>query len=171
MADNDFRLRTKRGAPIDQEMRERFKEAFDTALLELADYLQQNSPRGVSATSDSLAGNWNVKPATKRRGIIPEVIGEVTNTAEAAEFRIRGRGPGKFPPFGKGSELEAWAKAAGIPAFVVAKSIAEKGTERWRKKDNILGQDPVSLKFRKDSPLYTVFEKTLQREWAAIVID
>ena len=165
-----FQLKTTRGAPVDQALREQFKEAFDTALLELADYLQKESPRGVSPSGNSLAGSWDVRPSQKRRGIIPEVLGSVINTADAAEFRIRGRGPGGFPPFGEGTSIGAWAAAVGIPAYVVAKTIAEKGTERWRTKDNILDQDPVTLKFGKNSPLKTVFERKLAEEWNKITV-
>lgn len=161
-------LELVKAAPIVEELREQFKEAVDTALLELADHLQRESPRGVSRGGNSLAGSWDVKPARKRRGLLPEVFGTIVNTAEAAEFRIRGRGPGKFPPFGEGSPLAAWASAAGIPAFLVARAIAEKGTERWRTKDNILDQDPVTLKFGKNSPLKTVFERKLAEEWSKI---
>lgn len=163
-----FTLKTKKGAPVGQEAREKFKYAYDTALLELASYLQQNSPRGVSPTEKSLAGSWDVIPAKKVRGLIPEVMGTIVNTAEAAEFRIRGRGPGSFPPFGKGTSIGAWAAAVGIPAYVVAKTIAEKGTERWRTKDNILDQDPITLKFGKNSPLHTIFERRLREEWNKI---
>lgn len=158
----------KQKAPLEEEIRAQFKYAYDTALLELADYLQQNSPRGVSPSGQSLAGSWDIKPARKVRGVIPEVLGTVVNTAEAAEFRIRGRAPGKFPPFGEGTSLEAWATAAGIPAYLVARSIALKGTERWRNKDNILKQDPITLKFNPDSPLHTIFEKRLREEWEKI---
>jgi hypothetical protein len=49
---------TKR-APLEEAAREAFKDAFDTALIELADYLQRNSPRGVSSAGDSLAGGSN----------------------------------------------------------------------------------------------------------------
>jgi len=163
-----FQLKTTRGAPVDQALREQFKEAFDTALLELAEYLERESPRGVSPVGQSLAGSWEIKPAQKRRGVIPEVIGTIVNTAEAAEFRIRGRGPGGFPPFGEGTSIGAWAAAVGIPAYVVAKTIAEKGTDRWRTKENILDQDPITLKFGRNSPLHTVFERKLAEEWNKI---
>ncbi|MFZ9740101.1 MAG: hypothetical protein ACO3EZ_19145 [Prochlorotrichaceae cyanobacterium] len=155
---------TKR-APLEEAAREAFKDAFDTALIELADYLQRNSPRGVSSAGDSLAGGWDIKPARKRRGVIPQVIGEVVNTADAAEFRIRGRGPGKQPPINK---IERWALANGISPYALAKAIAKRGTRRWREKDNILKQDPITLEFSRSSPLYTVFERKLEEEWGKI---
>jgi hypothetical protein len=110
-----IKLDLKESAPVQEEFRRQFKTAVDSALLELADHLQRNSPRGVSPASDSLAGGWDVIPARKARGVIPEVLGSVVNRAEAAEFRIRGRAPGKFPPYSEGSNLAKWAKAAGIP--------------------------------------------------------
>ena len=165
-----IKLDLKESAPVQEELRRQFKTSVDSALLELADHLQRNSPRGVSPAGDSLAGGWDVIPSRKARGIIPEVMGSVVNRAEAAEFRIRGRAPGKFPPYGEGSNLAKWAKAAGIPPFLIARKIAQQGTDRWRKRDNILKQDPVSLKFGADSPLHTVYEKRLQEEWKKIKI-
>jgi hypothetical protein len=162
-----LKLDLKDRAPLEEEARKLFKQAFDTALLELADYLQKNSPRGVSDAGDSLAGGWDVIPARKVRGILPEAGGSVVNNADAAEFRIRGRGPGKPPPI---SKIEKWAIAAGISPYALAKSIAKNGTERWRSRDNILKQDPITLEFKKDSPLYTVFEKRLREEWDKINI-
>jgi len=149
-------------APLEEEMRARFKEAFDTALLDLADHLQKASPRGVSG---GLAAGWNVVPAKKRRGVIPEVLGEVVNTAPAAEFRIRGRAPGKMPPI---AAVESWAVQKGLNPYAVARSIGKRGTRRWRERKNILGQDPVTLKFNSDSPVYTVFQKQLAEEWDKI---
>lgn len=164
-----IRLDLIESAPIDSALRDKFKSAFDTAMIDLAIHLQQSSPRGVSSGRNSLAGGWDVIPAKKRRGLIPEVIGQVVNTSTDAEFRVRGRGPGRFPPYEKGSNLEKWAQAAGIPAYLVARKIAREGTDRWKKRDNILKQDPVTLKFAQDSPLYTVFERRLEEEWNKII--
>lgn len=163
-------LKLTQSAPIEATLRRQFQQAMDTALLELADHLQRESPRGVSPPGESLAGSWDVTPSRKRRGMIPQSVGSVNNTAHAAEYRIRGRGPGRFPPYQEGTPLAKWAAATGIPAFLVAKSIAEKGTKRWRQgaSGNILRQDPRTLKYTPDSPLYTVFERTLAREWQRI---
>jgi len=161
------KLDFQKAAPLQVEVRRQFQKAFDTAMLDLADYLQRESPRGVSEGGDSLAAGWDVVPSKKRRGIIPQSIGSVVNTAKNAEFRIRGRGPGKRPPI---DAIEAWATAMGISPFLLAKSIGETGTDRWRRKDNILKQDPITLKFAKDSPLYTIFEKRLAEEFAKISI-
>ena len=160
-----IRLNLKERAPIEAEARKQFKQAFDTALLEFADYLQRNSPRGVSSAGDSLAGSWDVVPARKTRDAVPRVAGKVINTADAAQFRIRGRGPGKQPPI---SKIEKWARAVGISPYALAKAIAKRGTKRWRDKDNILKQDPITKEYRGDSPLYTVYERTLKREWDKI---
>jgi hypothetical protein len=162
-----IQLNLKQSAPVEEEARKKFKDAFDTALLELADHLQQESPRGVSGSSDSLAGSWNVIPAKKERGLIPVVGGKVVNTADAAEFRIRGRGPGAKPPI---SKIESWAIAVGMNPYALQQSIANRGTMRWRSKRNILDQDPITLQYGKNSPVYTVFEPTLRREWDRIKI-
>lgn len=96
----------------------------------LADQLQQESP--VGATGE-LKGGWDVR--------VSRLSVTVLNTSDAALFRIRGRGPGKFPPFGEGSPLARWAALKGIPPFLVARSIARKGTKRWRDKSNFAGID------------------------------
>ena len=148
-----------------QEFRKAVREAVDTALLELADYLQQNSPAGVSPVSASLRGSWDIIPAKKRRGSL-DVLGSVINTSDAAKYRIEGRGPGRFPPSSPGTPLARWAAAKGIPAYLVAKSIAEKGTQRWRDgaQGNILKRDPKTGQLANNSPVKTIFEKALRRE-------
>lgn len=161
-------LQLKQSAPPQAELRQRFKQAADTALLELADYLQRESP--VGATGE-LKASWDVVPARKARGVIPEVLGKVVNNADASEFRIRGRAPGKFPPYGEGTPLHRWAAAAGVPAFLVARAIAKRGTERWRQgaRGNILREDPRNPgTYAADSPLFTVYRSTLAREWEQI---
>ena len=70
-----------------------------------------------------------------------EISGTLSNNTPNSLFRERGRPPGKFPPFFPGSPLERWARAKGINAFLVARKIAEQGTERWRKNENALGID------------------------------
>lgn len=46
-----------------------------------------------------------------------------------AVFVHEGRAPGSFPPFKKNTSLEKWARRKGIPAFLVARKIAKKGTK------------------------------------------
>jgi hypothetical protein len=52
--------------------------------------------------------------------------------------------------------------------YALQKTIAKRGTRRWREKDNILKQDPITLEFSRSSPLYTVFERKLAEEWGKI---
>lgn len=159
-------------APLYDEMRRQFKDAFDVALIELADYLQSRSPKGVSPGSESLAGSWDIVPARKERGVISRVFGTVVNKSKDSGFRIRGRGPGKFPPFGKDTGLAKWADAKGIPPFLVARKIALEGTKRYREgaSGNILKQNPVTLTYASNSPMYTVFEANFQKEWTRLKI-
>ena len=148
-----------------QEFRKAVRGAVDTALIELADHLQQNSPVGVSPVSESLRGRWDIIPARKRRGGL-QVLGSVTNTADAAQYRIVGRGPGRVPPSGPDTPLGRWAAVKGIPAYLVARKIATEGTKRWRQgaQGNILKQDPRTGKYANNSPLRTVYDRVLQRE-------
>jgi hypothetical protein len=96
--------------------------------IEAAKELQQGSP--VGATGDLKAG-WDVLPA--RRVAFSSDIGIViVNRADNAIYRLRGRGPGKFPPFGDGIDLSRWAKLKRISPYVVARKIAREGTERWK---------------------------------------
>jgi hypothetical protein len=73
-----------------------------------------------------------------------EFSGQLQNTTPNSLYRERGRGPGRMPPFGPGSELNKWARRKGIVAFLVARKIAKQGTERWRKNQNALGIDRSS---------------------------
>lgn len=118
---------------------------MDDALLELAQFLQDNSPRGVSPASESLKGSWDIIPARKVRNFF-YFDGAVINKAANARNRLEGRGAGKFPPFGPGTPLAAWADAKGIPPFLVARKIAREGTERWKEgmKGGRLALDPAT---------------------------
>lgn len=150
---------------VDPVIRRQVIAAMDTALLELADFLQQNSPRGVSPVRESLKGSWNVIPARKVRNF-PWYKGEVVNTSSNAINRLAGRGPGKFPPFGKGTPLAKWADAKDIPPFLVARKIAREGTERWKEssgRPGYFGLDP-STKLGADAQL--LFQVSLENALA-----
>lgn len=149
---------------LNKQINKAYRDALDIALEAYADWLQKVSPRGVSATGQSLAGNWDIKVTTKSRNKL-FAEGSITNNADAGYFRIVGRAPGKFPPYGEGTALNRWASAVGIPAYLVAKKIAEQGTKRWRDKRNILGIDPVTGKSNdpKNKGLQ-IFDKVLNEE-------
>ncbi len=53
----------------------------------------------------------------------------VTPTSKYAVFVHEGRRPGKMPPFKSGTELNRWAVKKGMNPFLVARSIARKGTK------------------------------------------
>jgi len=55
--------------------------------------------------------------------------GETRAHTDYAQWTIEGRKPGKMPPFQPGSDLEMWARRAGINPFVVARAIGRKGTK------------------------------------------
>jgi len=54
---------------------------------------------------------------------------EVKPTAKYAYYVHEGRKPGKFPPFGKDSDLSAWARRMDMNPFLVARAIARHGTK------------------------------------------
>jgi len=55
--------------------------------------------------------------------------GEIGPTVNYAADVHEGRSPGSWPPYGIGTSLELWARRKGIPAFLVARKIATKGTK------------------------------------------
>lgn len=154
---------------IEQSLNAAYRRALEIAVLELLDYLEGVSPRGVSQESESLRGNWTFAIQRTRGAFLADAI--IQNDADNSLFRVIGRGPGKMPPHRQGSDLERWATAKGLPAFLVAKTIAQKGTQRWRDNDNILGIDSKTGTLARDSPVYTVFFPALQREWNAVKVQ
>lgn len=155
---------------LNKQINKAYRDALDTALVAYAEWLQKVSPRGVSPVGKSLAGSWDIKVTTKARNQL-FAEGSIVNTAEASLFRIVGRGPGKFPPYGDGSPLARWANAVGIPPFLVARAIAERGTERWRDRRNILGIDPRTGQLNDpQNKGLQIFEKVLSDELDKILI-
>lgn len=61
---------------------------------------------------------------------------EVKPTAKHAIFVHEGRRPGRMPPSGPGTSLNSWATRKGMNPFLVAKSIARKGTKPHRFMDD-----------------------------------
>jgi len=127
--------------------RQKIANILNEEILATAIELEQASP--VGASSD-LVKSWDIQPATSS-----SLIGIISNKAPNAFFRIVGRGPGKFVPWGKGSLLEKWARLKGIPAYVVSRKIAEEGTERFKQgaSGNILKADPLTGKLTPASPI------------------
>ena len=124
---------------LEQKLGKKILDIFDTAMLDLADELQRKSPVGASK---ELIQGWDVIPA-KRLANGLDIKGSVVINAEAAYFRIVGRGPGKAPPIDK-DKIGRWVavKFSGdirSIAFAIARKIALKGTDRWIKQENILG--------------------------------
>jgi hypothetical protein len=152
---------------LNKSINRAYRNALDLALTEYTDWLQRNSPRGVSPTSESLAGGWDIEFSQKARNQL-FAEGAIVNRSEASYFRIVGRAPGRFPPFHQGSALERWAAATGIPAYLVARKIARLGTERWRSGNNILGLDPRTGAIDPNNEGIRIFERTLEQEMAKI---
>jgi len=117
---------------LEQGFRGQVRGAIEDTALELGSDLQEASPEG--ATGDLKRG-WDVQ-------IKSDLSLLITNSADNALFRIRGRKAGKMPPWGKGSDLAAWAAKYDIPPFLLARAIARNGTQRFRDQKNFAGIKP-----------------------------
>jgi hypothetical protein len=116
---------------LEKSFKSQIKAALEDAALELAEQLQNDSPVGAS---EELKRGWDISIAS-------DLSLKVTNNAPNALYRIRGRKAGKMPPYGPGTELAAWAEKYGIPPYLVARSIARQGTQRYREGRNWVGID------------------------------
>lgn len=164
--DLSFRIETL----IDDYQRQ-VRDAFDTALLDVAAELEANSPEGASG---ELKAGWDVI-ATKRRGNSLEVQATILNRAPEAQFRIAGRGPGKFPP---ALPIEDWVEEKlGISdikqkrsvAFLIRRKIAKQGTSQWKAKRNFAGLNQDGS-FQAGG-LLDKAQKQIQQRLSAIRID
>lgn len=143
-----------------------YRYALDAALLEYANWLQANSPRGATG---ELAASWDIKVSRKARNQL-FADGSIVNTADNAYNRIVGRAPGKQFSFEEGSALQRWCAAVGIPPFVVMRKIANEGTQRWRSGKNILGQDPRTGAIDLDNDGIKLFNRILEQEMEKVRI-
>lgn len=143
-----------------------YRYALDAALLEYANWLQANSPRGATG---ELAASWDIKVSRKARNQL-FADGSIVNTADNAYNRIVGRAPGKQFSFEEGSALQRWCAAVGIPPFVVMRKIANEGTQRWRFGKNILGQDPRTGAIDLDNDGIKLFNRILEQEMEKVRI-
>ena len=143
-----------------------YRYALDAALLEYANWLQANSPRGATG---ELAASWDIKVSRKARNQL-FADGSIVNTADNAYNRIVGRAPGKQFSFEEGSALQRWCAAVGISPFVVMRKIANEGTQRWRSGKNILGQDPRTGAIDLDNDGIKLFNRILEQEMEKVRI-
>lgn len=143
-----------------------YRYALDAALLEYANWLQANSPRGATG---ELVASWDIKVSRKARNQL-FADGSIVNTADNAYNRIVGRAPGKQFSFEEGSALQRWCAAVGIPPFVVMRKIANEGTQRWRSGKNILGQDPRTGAIDLDNDGIKLFNRILEQEMEKVRI-
>lgn len=161
-----FRRELRPPTPISATLTKIYRDAFDEALVEAAQFLQENSPKGISPPSGSLRGGWEVKLSRKMRNIF-RFEGFLYNTVPTAINRLHGRGPGKFPPFAKGTPLARWAESKGIPPFLVARKIAREGTKRWREEGRNNPYIGINLKSRIGSQMIRTFNTTFRNELEA----
>ena len=78
-----------------------------------------------SKTSPGASGRTLNSIATK----IGYLEATVKPATDYAYYTHEGRKPGRMPPFQEGSDLANWARRVGISPFLVARSIARKGTK------------------------------------------
>jgi hypothetical protein len=128
----DFEIVSSLGKGIEDS----FRNVFNRELRTFVEELKRISPKGVSPSSTSLSGRWEYQ--------VHDLTAELSNSSHAGFNRLVGRGPGKMPPYGKGTPLAEWAEAKKMHAYSVAQKIAKEGTERWKKNENILGVDRIS---------------------------
>jgi hypothetical protein len=115
-------------------LRTRLKTAFESAILDIADEFQQNSPVGATGL---LKSSWDVNVTENTNGL----VGIIVNNAPASRYRALGRGSGGFPPI---EPLTDWVKVKIEPdekkakaiAFLIGRKIAREGTERFKNNQN-----------------------------------
>lgn len=164
MADTTIRINIdSRLFRLQDELAKQFRTITDDEILNLADELQRNSP--VGATGDLKRG-WDVI-VSKRRVNSLQIRGSVVNRADNAIFRVVGRGPGKQPPI---EPIGRWVQvvlgvqgnqARGV-AFVIARKIAQQGTDRWKTQENILGKNRDGT-YQQNSPINRAKRRIIER--------
>jgi len=112
----------------------RLKNAFESAILDIADEYQRNSPVGATGL---LKSSWDVDVSETTTGF----IGTITNTAPVSRYRALGRGSGGFPPIYPlidwvQVKIEPDEKKAKAIAFLIGRKIAREGTERFKNNQN-----------------------------------
>lgn len=93
-----------------------------------------------------------------------EIFASLVNEVANSLYRERGRPPGKMPPI---SALQGWAKRRGLSAYLVAKKIGDKGTQRWIDNENPLGIDrssqPGAIIVNSDSIILVYLDEAIKR--------
>lgn len=96
-------------------------EFISRSTLQLMSKAIENAPVGVSGGGGGLRGS--ISSHFEDNGL----TGIVGSDLSYAPYVEQGTRP-HWPPFGAGSSLARWARAKGIPAFLVARRIAQRGT-------------------------------------------
>ena len=126
---------------LSDRLRIKAYDAIADELMETAEELKINSPIGATG---ELYDSWRIN--IPRRGLAGfQINAGIANDAPNSFERIVGRGPGRMPPE---SPLTDWVNAtqgvssyeeAKKTSFRVRRAIAERGTRRWREKNNFAG--------------------------------
>jgi hypothetical protein len=158
-----LKISTNPGYIADLVFRGGVQKIFEDELLETAAQLERESPVGATG---QLKSSWRVTiPRREPTGFA--IAGSIYNDAPNAINRIAGRSPGLFPPIQPIFEwtlfkIESDPKQARRIAFLIARGIAQKGTQRWRKQENIAGIDRQG-RLREDSPIRKAEERIARR--------
>ena len=106
----------------------------------------ENAPVGVAGGGGGLRGSIDTE--FEDNGLTG-VVGSDLNYAPHVEFGTRPH----WPPWREGSPLARWAQLRGIPAFLVARKIAARGTpaQKWMERavthtrDNVIPDELTRL--------------------------
>lgn len=130
---------------------EKYDEILDRHTLELHETVVDDSPVAFGG----IRNGW--ERTSSGNGFDVEYV--IENKEDYSFFGIVGRGPGKKPPI---APLKRWSRLKGMSPYAVQKSIADKGTQRWRDNLNAIGWDRTTSMFRGSSPVRIAQKKILQ---------
>jgi HK97 gp10 family phage protein len=120
---NNFTLESK-----DIERFTKYLASNPDVMLRYARIMLDKSTLTIERDAKQLAPS---NEGTLRKGIMSTIYplySKVISTAEYSIYVHEGTRP-HFPPIQPGSSLDRWANKKGIPTFMVAKAIAQKGTK------------------------------------------
>lgn len=117
----DKTIKKLRGLPTltDDVLIEGFGEMVD----EIVPNVQAYTPVDTGTTQAAIGGTIDKGPPVRAT-----IQADPQKVEPVVVASIAGGARPHWPPWGSGSQLEGWAKRHGIPPFLVAKTIATKGT-------------------------------------------
>ena len=142
---------------IEKAVRDHISDSLNDEMQRLQAALRAQAPRDIG----NHARGYRVELFKFRDD---ELFGALLNDVANSLYSERGRGPGKMPPV---SALSEWARRRGLSAYLVAKKIGDKGTQRWIENKNPLGIDrasqPGAIIVNDDSIIYVYLDEGISR--------